>query len=403
MERENDIDFISLLQDQTFLDLVKESIDFENQLDFLEQKYPGKRDVIVYAVEFIKVNLSEQKKIHADDVAQMLQDIRNFSDRKRKGMFRRILTHNAWKVAAAIAIVFACSILIYQQFNKDTLKNFASRETVFEDEAVLILSDGSKYKLNEYDSKIEYSADGGNIVVRNKRDNDEKLENAQRSNKSEINQMIVPYGHRHSILLSDGTQVKLNSGSKLVFPAEFSGKTREVYLIGEGYFEVSKNEDKPFIVKTERISIKVLGTEFNVSAYADEQVTSAVLVKGSVSVSPNGKIIGNTGGKLTPEQGFFYFSETSTSEIKQVDVADYTSWKDGLLRFKDQPLSVVVQRVRKYYNKTILIEGERMPATLISGKLVLTDDIESLLHYLSKTLEATYEIKDDGTYLIKEE
>ena len=78
---------------------------------------------------------------------------------------------------------------------------------------------------------------------------------------------IVPYGHKHSLILSDGTKVTLNSGSRLAFPSEFQDDKREVYLCGEGYFEVTKNPGKPFFVKTDNIDIKVLGTVFNISAY----------------------------------------------------------------------------------------------------------------------------------------
>ena len=281
-------------------------------------------------------------------------------------------------------------------------QKFATAETPLSNDAVLILSDGSKYKLEEHDSKIEYSSDGGNIVVRNKREQDDELKNKQDANGPVINQIIVPAGHRHTVALSDGTLVVLNSGSKLVFPAEFSNKTRDVYLIGEGYFEVSKNPNKPFIVKTEKINVRVLGTKFNISAYADESITSAVLVEGSVSVIQNGKLIGNTAKKLSPQQGYFYCSSASLAEIKQVDVMDYISWKDGLFRFKDQPLRDVVLRVNKYYNKNILIEGDKLASTLISGKLVLTDNIDVLMNYLTKTLEVRHELQKDGSYIIKE-
>ncbi len=403
MKKENEIDFIFLLQDKTFLDLVKSSLKLEDQLDFLVKKYPGKREDIAYALEFIKANLDEQKRIQEDEAAQMLKSIKEFAIQKRRTISHRSFLQSAWKVAAVLVLVFASSIVLYQQINKDTLSNFVAKEAVTGNEAVLILSDGSKYKLDEDDSKIEYSADGGNVVVRNKREQDEKLKNSH-TNGALINQINVPAGHRHVISLSDGTMVVLNSGSKLVFPADFTEKTREVYLVGEGYFEVSKNPQKPFIVKTDKMDIRVLGTKFNVSAYGDEKVTSAVLVEGSVSiVVQDGRFLGNTTKKLTPNQGYFYSSEISASEIKQVDVADYVSWKDGLFRFKDQPLHNVVQRVSKYYNKSILIEGNKLPETLISGKLVLTDDISVLMNYLTKTLEVRYEVKEDGTYLIKEQ
>ena len=186
-----------------------------------------------------------------------------------------------------------------------------------------------------------------------------------------------------------------------MFPAEFTGKTREVYLKGEGYFEVEKNPSKPFIVKTDFIDIKVLGTVFNISAYADEQIASAVLVEGKVVVLKKNKLFGFTEKKLSPGQGCFYSSVTETSEIRNVDPYDYISWKDGLFLFKDKPLINIVHSVEKYYNQKILIDGEKLPNTIISGKLVLSDDIDEVMQYLAKTLEARYEKNKEGVFSIK--
>ncbi len=404
MKKEKEIDFVNLLQDEEFIRLVKDTLDSADQYYILNEKYPADKELLVNAVEFIKVNMLEQKRMPENDVIEILQNIKAYSEAKKKRDFRKSVVLVFSKIAAVLLVFICCSFLFYKYLRKDPLKDFAEQKTKVQDEAVLILSDGSTHKINEYNSNIEYSKNGGEIVVRNKRSKDEKFVNVKDSKEPVINQIIVPYGHRHNITLSDGTQVVLNSGSKLVFPAEFSGKTRGVYLIGEGYFDVSRDENKPFIVKTDEINIKVLGTRFNVSAYADENVTSAVLVEGSVSVYHANKIIENTPlTKLVPGQGCFYTSTTSESVVRSVDVADYISWKDGLFRFKDQPLVNVIQRVCKYYNRNISIEGDKLPSTLISGKLVLTDNITSTMNYLSKTLEARYEVTSDGNYIIKEQ
>jgi len=265
---------------------------------------------------------------------------------------------------------------------------------------MIILSDGSTHKLSAKDSLIEYSANGGEVVVKNDQQ-EERLENLTNSKTATINQIIVPFGHRHCIILSDGTRVQLNSGSRLVFPAEFSDKNREVYLKGEGYFEVFKNSNKPFIVKTDFVDIKVLGTVFNISAYEDEQIASTVLVEGKVVVSQKNKLFGLTEKNLSPGQGCFYSSETKTSDIRNVNVYDYISWKDGVFLFKDKALINIVSRLEKYYHKKILIEEGILPNTLISGKLVLSDNIEEVMQYLSKTMEARYEKNEKGILIIK--
>jgi len=401
MRKENDIDFVSLLQNETFLNLVMDTYGLVNQLDVLDKEFPGQREAIAYAVEFVNANISDQKTMQPNDVTAIWHNIKEYSSQNRRFTFNQFISHDFWKVAAVFIFVLASSIFTYQLHTKDSLEEIAATKTVVNDqEALIILSDGSTHKLSEKDSLIEYSANGGEIIVKNDKQ-EERLENLNNSKTETINQIIVPFGRRHSIILSDGTRVQLNSGSRLVFPAEFSDKNREVYLKGEGYFEVFKNPNKPFIVKTDFVDIKVLGTVFNISAYEDEQIASTVLVEGKVVVSQKSKLFGLTEKNLSPGQGCFYSSATKTSDIRNVNLYDYISWKDGIFIFKDKALINVVSRLEKYYHKKILIEGVILPNTLISGKLVLSDNIDEVIQYLAKTMEARYEKNEKGVLIIK--
>lgn len=402
MRKENDINFVSLLQNETFLNLVKNTNGLENQLDILDREFPGQRETITLAVEFIRINLSHQRSMPSYDVARIWQNTIGSSVYSKKSISHRLIFYKILKVAAVLIFILAGSFLLYQQLPINSLGEIAAIETGNDNVAVIILSDGSKHKLDEKNSKIEYSADGGEVVVKNF-NQEEKIENSTTSKATTINQIIVPFGHRHMLTLSDGTRVQLNADSRLVFPAVFSDKNREVYLKGEGYFEVFKNPNKPFIVKTDFIEIKVLGTTFNISAYGDEKIASAILVEGEVVVSRKGKMLGNFEKKLNPGQGCFYSSSTHTSDIQNVDLCDYISWKDGLLLFKDKPLINIISRVEKYYNRKIQIEGDKLPATLISGKLVLDGEIDEVMRYLAKTLETSYEENDKGVFLIKKQ
>jgi len=401
MRKENDIDFVSLLQNETFLNLVMDTYGLVNQLDVLDKEFPGQREAIAYAVEFVNANISDQKTMQPNDVTAIWHNIKEYSSQNRRFTFNQFISHDFWKVAAVFIFVLASSIFTYQLHTKDSLEEIAATKTVVNDqEALIILSDGSTHKLSEKDSLIEYSANGGEIIVKNDKQ-EERLENLNNSKTETINQIIIPFGRRHSIILSDGTRVQLNSGSRLVFPAEFSDKNREVYLKGEGYFEVFKNPNKPFIVKTDFVDIKVLGTVFNISAYEDEQIASTVLVEGKVVVSQKSKLFGLTEKNLSPGQGCFYSSATKTSDIRNVNLYDYISWKDGIFIFKDKALINVVSRLEKYYHKKILIEGVILPNTLISGKLVLSDNIDEVIQYLAKTMEARYEKNEKGVLIIK--
>jgi len=401
MRKKNDIDFVSLLQDETFLKLVKDTNDDVNQSDVLEKEFPGQREAIVYAVEFLNANLSDQKIMQPNDASAIWHNIKEHSSQRSRLTFHRFISHEFWKIAAVLIVVLASSLIAYQFLTKNSLEEIAASKTVGNDkEAMIILSDGSTHKLSVKDSLIEYSANGGEVVVKNDQQ-EERIENLNNSGNATINQILVPFGQRHSITLSDGTRVQLNSGSRLVFPAEFSEKNREVYLKGEAYFEVFKNPNKPFIVKTDFFDIKVLGTVFNISAYEDEQIATAVLVEGKVVVSQKYELFGSTEKNLSPGQGCFYSSETKTSDIRNVNLYDYISWKDGVFLFKDKALISIVSRLEKYYHKKIIIEGDVLPNTLISGKLLLSDNIDEVMTYLAKTMEARYQINEDGILMIK--
>jgi len=399
MRKEFKPGFVSLLQNEAFLNKVKETENSADQLNILGKEFPGQVEAIAYAVEYLRANLSDQKQLPPNDVAVIWNNIAEYADQNKRFTLRRFILFQFWQVAAVLILVLVSAVFVVHRLTRDTLVEMASIKTVVDDEAMIILSDGSKHKLNKKDSLIEYSANGGEVIVKGDK-LEEKLENQNRSKVATINQIIVPYGRRHSITLSDGTRVQLNAGSRLVFPAEFSDKSREVYLKGEGYFEVFKNSQKPFIVKTDFIDIRVLGTVFNISAYEDEPVATAVLVEGKVVVSQKNKLFGTTEKNLSPGQGCFYSSETKTSEVRKVDLYEYVSWKDGLFLFKDMPLNNIITRLEKYYHRKILVAGGKLQNTIISGKLILSDDIDEVMQHLAKTLEARYEKDREGAYHI---
>jgi len=144
-----------------------------------------------------------------------------------------------------------------------------------------------------------------------------------------------------------------------------------------------------------------LGTSFNVSSYQDEKIVTTVLVEGKVVVSQHNKLFRSDKIELNPGQGCFYSVANSSSEVREVDVSDFVLWREGVFKFKDQPLKEVVSRVQKYYNKTIYVDGEKLQETIISGKLVLPEDFDEMMNYLARTLEARYEIDNDQTYILK--
>jgi len=311
--------------------------------------------------------------------------------------------HFGWLKAASVflALIALASILFYVQVNKNPLKRFADQNRRLGDQSLIILSDGSNHVLSNNDSKIDYNASQGEVIIKKNEKDEETLHNSIVPDLTILNQVIVPYGQQQRVILSDGTSVRLNAGSRLVFPATFSGDKREVYLKGEGFFEVYKDSQHPFIVKTDFVDIKVLGTTFDISAYEDESIASTVLVEGSVTVFQKNKVFGNKSFVLSPGQGCFYSINDKQSKIKDVDVNFYTSWKNGIYQFMDVSIIDIIRSISKYYNVSIQVEGKELSDTRISGKLIISGEIDEVLQCMAKTLEGRFEKNEDGTYILK--
>ncbi len=172
-------------------------------------------------------------------------------------------------------------------------------------------------------------------------------------------EVISPVGSRTVLQLSDGTEVHLNFGSKLKYPQIFTGDTREVTLEGEGYFDVAHNPDKPFIVKTERLNIKALGTAFNVLSYADDHVIQTTLVEGKVMLEkklPEGKT--KTLGVLVPGQHVNFNTKTGKMKSTKGSVEKYIAWREGKMVFDETPITEVAQQLKRKYNVDIEVKDD---------------------------------------------
>ncbi len=164
-------------------------------------------------------------------------------------------------------------------------------------------------------------------------------------------EIVSPVGSRSEIQLADGTVVFLNYGSKLKYPQKFLGKTRTVVLSGEAYFKVAHNPQTPFLVKTSKLTITALGTEFNVLAYPEEKVFETTLVNGKVKVGKteqSGRI--RDLETMTPGQHFTYNHTTGKVSNVPENIEKYISWKDGKMIFKDESIVNIANKLGRWYN-----------------------------------------------------
>jgi hypothetical protein len=215
---------------------------------------------------------------------------------------------------------------------------------------------------------------------------------APRSNEENVI-MVVPNGKKTNVRFSDGTSMWINSGSKILYPKTFSKDRREIYVDGEIYLDVMKDELRPFIVHTSSFDVKVLGTRFNVSAHQNDGEKAVILVNGSVEIS-----LAATKQKtrLSPSDGFFLRHDSICT--RQVDTYLYTCWLDDVLKLEDESLSVIFDKLSRIYN--VSIHYNKMTAMgRYKGKLNLNDSIEKTIYNLSlATLDTpfSYTIKGNN-------
>ena len=244
-----------------------------------------------------------------------------------------------------------------------------------------------------------------------------------------VNKVTVPLGSKSTVELPDGTIVTLNAGSCMQYAASFGKNSREIILEGEGYFKVVRNEAIPFVVRVKDVTIKVLGTEFNVTAYPEEQIIWTTLVKGSVSIrKENGNDSNIKEVILKPQQtATIKYTTESSSEIenalqvsvgKQVVVQEsnnapqrdviveesvrktvsYTSWKDARWAIESEPLEELAIKLQRRYNVNIIIKDDDLKRYPFSG--TLTDEtLEQVLEIMKSTVPISYTVKHKTVWI----
>lgn len=152
---------------------------------------------------------------------------------------------------------------------------------------------------------------------------------------------FVPSGKRERITLPDGSEVWLNSGTLLLYPSDFIGDKREIYLVGEGYFKVRKRPEQPFIVRTKAMRVQVLGTEFNLSAYSDQEKITTTLEEGSLKILPDDPSVAPC--ILSPNEQLVYIPSRGKVDVRQVVGSDYSAWKEGGLLFNNDSFEDILK------------------------------------------------------------
>lgn len=244
-----------------------------------------------------------------------------------------------------------------------------------EDQTRIVLDSSGKQLLNETAGGKAIKVVGGLLDYFS-------ADATHQESTSTLNTLSTPRGAQYQVVLSDGTKVFLNAASSIKYQTVFKGNKREVELSGEAFFEVVKDGNRPFVVHTYKGDVNVLGTEFNVSAYAKEGEMKTTLMEGSVKISHRGKSF-----LMKPGQQVMVDKEIKLTEV---DVNEVLAWKNGLFYFNHTPLNVVLQQLERWYD--IDIDFNTVPLKHFNGSISRKSNLSQVLQMLEITSDIKFEI-----------
>ena len=295
---------------------------------------------------------------------------------------RRTLRRIAqWAAAACVIFAMGAGAFLWMQAEEELPATVSMNTKSYQ--AVLILGDGERVTLNDSTRQFITEKAGTRISTEG---NTVRYEAQEESETTEMHTLLIPRGGEFHMELADGTQVWLNSESKLTYPARFMGGTREVAMEGEVCFQVAKNEAQPFIVRTGGIAVKVLGTVFNVDAYPDNGRIATTLVEGKVEIQA-----GDEKQTLLPDQQAV-LEKGKGIEVKKVYAEDYISWIGGVFHFTEASLEEIMQKLSRWYNFEFFFANADVKDAHFTLNIRRYENVSDILSKIEKTGRAHFNI-----------
>ena len=255
-------------------------------------------------------------------------------------------------------------------------------------QAVLVLDDGRKVFLKEEEEGV--ISEDKEITVTGEKDR-LVYTSSEGKNVDEIrfNELEVPRGGEYKVRLADGTLVYLNSATRMKYPVKFDEKERKVYLSGEAYFEVAKDPERPFFVEMEGVEVRVYGTSFNVNTHQKGNIQT-VLVKGSIGV----KVLSSGMESMIRPGQMAEFKQGNTKvDVKDVNVAVYTDWKDGIFRFENRRLEDILAVLSNWYDMNVFYQTVSVKELHFSGYMERYKDVSVILEAITLSTGVTFSIQ----------
>tara|TARA_R110000868_G_scaffold127458_3_gene335109 strand:+ start:2624 stop:3787 length:1164 start_codon:yes stop_codon:yes gene_type:complete len=368
-----------------------------SELEKLEDLLKNEKGIQVFN-SFVKTQYLSTLSMTEYDVNKAKESIKA---RLKKG--KRIKRINLYKrMAVAASVMLVLGIAFYMMNNTNPVTGTEGQKQpqlimVGTDKAILTLENGDEVALEK----------GKNIQTGKASSNGEELiyvdkEQSDAAVKEQLfNYLTIPRGGQFFVKLSDGTEVWLNSETKLKYPVAFKdGLTRKVEIIyGEAYFKVSPSNahnGAAFHVITKSQEINVLGTEFNIRAYNNDQIMATTLVEGKIRIK-NGEV----SETMTPNQQAKIGYESDKIDIQEIDVSQEISWVKGLFSFNEKPLEEIMTVLSRWYDTEVIFENAKQKKFVFTGILERTKAVEDILNLIEATSEGQlkFEINDKTIYI----
>lgn len=361
--------------------------------DFME-KHPHLDEEIRQAIHYLKTTGLNKNRLNEEDRRQLFRRIQSTIERNTKTIKVRRMIRYAVASCAAIALAIAGLQLFIRPEERSVMQSGTERIVgrLLSHQDIQLISDN---ETRSFQSNIKLNvSDEGTITITQENEKEETLD----MNKTSLNQLVVPYGKRTQLILSDGSKIWLNSGTVLEFPAEFSAQNREINLMsGEIYAEVAPDKTKSFYVHTSDFHVKVYGTKFNISHYSDSP-QSVTLVEGSVGLRSGT----DSEWFLSPNEQAVYKGD-GVFDTQAVDVNRIISWKDGYLTLDRTPVSEVLKQIGRYYNLAFDYKADvNLQKRTCTGKIYLSDNLDYVMTTVALLSSTGYEKQENRIYIMNE-
>lgn len=312
--------------------------------------------------------------------------------KKKRQNDRHVLFVQVLKYASIFVLPILLGTYVFMHGKQSQVEDIPGVQEILpgSHKAILQMADGVSIELSPRLEKTLEEKDGTLIDLKGESVTYEVIVNNSSKQKMIYNNLVVPKGGEYTITLSDGTIVHLNADSRLRYPVKFAEDVRMVELEGEGYFQVAKNKDVPFVVKVGEMSVTVTGTEFNISGYKEYEEIQTTLVNGEVKVSSEHN---EKNCVLLPGEQAVFHKGDQAIKVNQVDVSYAIAWREGLLRFRDRPLKEIMAVVSRWYDVEIVYEDAAVKEYLFGCNFNRYETVFPMLEIFESTGAVRFRIE----------